>query len=92
MLPFLGTLLLYDIFWCLRDRAEAFFTSVLIRETGRKRNRIFPIKRKKTIKAEHSFILTGKRRLKLKLLRTRKLMTLFLFEVHWPKYQDEQTL
>lgn len=65
---------------------KLFLNFVLIRAAGRKRNRIFPLRRKK---AENSFILTGKGRLKHALPRTRKLITLFLFEVHCPKYQDK---
>lgn len=65
---------------------KLFLTSSLIREAGRKR--MFLLWREKK-KADNSFILTGKGKFKLALPRTRKLMTLFPFESHWPKYEDE---
>lgn len=89
MLSFLGTLLLYDTFLCLLEtELKLIFTSVLIRETGRKRNRILPIRRKKKLNTPSFWQERGDSNLHC---WTRKLMTLFLFEVHWPKYQDEQT-
>lgn len=90
---FLGHLVsLWHICVSPRDRAEDYFYFCTNQGNWNEEKEYFPIRREKKKKAEQSFILTGKGRLKLTLLRTRKLMTPFLFEVHWPKYQNEQTL
>jgi len=74
----------------LRNRAEVYCHFCANEGNWKEEKQDFPYEKKR--KAVHSFILTGKERLKLTLPRTRKLMTLFLFEVHWPKYQDEYIL